>query len=158
MGNRSRGIGRRVAMAGYWNIFLGMAVAAVGTAVFLGASAVATTAAFWGGATAVLGGTTLTLSGISAVDRPTETGPRLPAWWVHSRTGDTKEVPKLGELAVHHAAFITQEQLEAALEAHKEERRLLGGVMVSMGLVTPEQLAELLTVQELRADHWGRGR
>jgi len=147
-----------VAPLGYWSIVLGAVLVALGAALALGAEGQPVSIAFWAGVVLLLGGSTLILSGVTAVSRTSYVPSSLPAWWRHSQAGDVREVLTLGEIAVQHAGFVTEEQLAAALEVHREERRPLGGVMVSMGLITAEQLAELMTVQQWHADHWGAGR
>lgn len=157
MGNRFRRIGRRLAPVGSWSILFGIALVALGAALAFGASGEPTCVPFWAGVILLFGGSTLVLSGVSALDRPRHAPASLPARWRHSQTGEVRDVLTLGELAVHHAGFINEEQLEAALAVHRTERRRLGGVMVSMGLITPKQLAELLTLQAQGSDAWGRG-
>ena len=157
MGSRNQrgGIGR--ARIGYGSVLLGVIPVAIGAALALGSGVVLTSFPFWGGVVLLFGGSTLVLSGAGALgETPSDPAPR-PSWQRISHTGDVREAPKLGEIAVHHARLIDEHQLEAALAVHREERRRLGAVLVSMGLITPEQLAELLKVQQSHADHWGPG-
>jgi hypothetical protein len=154
--NRDPRGGTKVASR-YLQLFAGVAVTAAGAVGILEADAIRSGALWWGGLVALLGGVTLVFSGIGAIDRPARGGPRFAK---SARRVDAKSshvAPRLGELAVHQAGLITQQQLAEALERQQEEQRPLGGVMVSMGLITPEQLGELLTIQGQRADSWGRG-
>ena len=106
----------------------------------------------------MVGSLTLVLSGIGAIDRedliPRPVQPRSG----RSCAPASQEHPRLGELAVNELGIISQEQLDQALQVQQHEQRPLGGILVSMGIITPQQLASLLETQGRRSDRWGAGR
>lgn len=143
---------RRQKPIGWPHVLLGMLVAAAGTVVLLEA---VETAFWWAGVLVQLLGLTLVLSGIGATERRSQVSKSVPA--LRRRTGapPAAGAPSIGEIAVHQVGFISEEQLQEALVRQENERTPLGETLVAMGLISPEQLDELLAIQTRHADSWG---
>lgn len=70
-------------------------------------------------------------------------------------------VPLLGALLVYRYRVLTEEQLQRALEQQRREgpnRRLLGEILLDMGLVTARQLETALAYQQEEARRKSAGR
>jgi len=114
---------------------------------------------WWVGVLSVLGGVLLVLSAVSATRRDQERAKAERP--VPLRYLDEREpvVPLLGALLVYKYRMLTQEQLSRALEEQfrsSVEKRRLGEILVEMGMVTEEQLGQVLEHQRLYLGQAGR--
>jgi hypothetical protein len=55
---------------------------------------------------------------------------------------------KFGEIAVDEG-YITPEQLDEALERQKEDKQLLGQILINLGLLTTAQIDNITQIQIL---------
>jgi hypothetical protein len=99
------------------------------------------------GAAAILVGGLLALPGLVSIcgSRPTEIVIAEPL-----AGGSEETLPMLGALLVYKYRLITEEQLEKALEVQSKDganRRLLGGILLDMGLISSAELQTALEHQ-----------
>ncbi len=107
---------------------------------------------WWVGVLSVLAGVLLVLSAVRATRRDQEEARKEEA--VPLRYPDAREpmVPLLGALLVYRYRILTQEQLSRALEEQlrdSTQKRRLGEILLKLGMVTEEQLEEVLEQQRL---------
>jgi hypothetical protein len=72
---------------------------------------------------------------------------------------DPEAAPPLGQMLIKYG-LISQSDLDNALRRQKDCKKRLGRVLVDMGLVTYEQVAQVLEEQLSRRENrllWGRG-
>lgn len=67
---------------------------------------------------------------------------------------DRRRHPRLGELLVSKHRLISQPQLEQALRRQRGSRRLLGRLLVDMGLISQDQLRDVLGDQRSGGRIW----
>ena len=106
------------------------------------------------GAVSLLTGVLLILSAAYARSRPPDTPLPPPAAEAASEQPDPL-VPLVGALLVYKFRYVTQEQLNRALELQRRRRNTghrIGEVLVQMGAVTRPQLQEALSYQRAEAD------
>jgi hypothetical protein len=99
------------------------------------------------GAIAILVGALMALPGVVSICRS-----RLPEIIIAEPLPGAPEqtLPMLGALLVYKYRLITEEQLEKALEIQRKDgtnRRLLGGVLLDMGLISTAELQTALEHQ-----------
>lgn len=58
-----------------------------------------------------------------------------------------KDVPRIGQLLVE-GGYIIQQDLDFALEHQKYTNQLLGGILIRMGAVDPEELDKIVLLQQ----------
>jgi hypothetical protein len=99
------------------------------------------------GAIAILVGALMALPGVVSICRS-----RIPEIIIAEPLPGTAEqtLPMLGALLVYKYRLVTEEQLEKALEVQRKDgpnRRLLGGVLLDMGLISSTELQTALEHQ-----------
>ena len=136
-------------------VLVGLALATTGGVVFGHAWTTAYSPWWWVGAITLLTGLLLVLSAIYARSRPE--GSAVPKLTLPEKPADDPgpTVPLLGALLVYKYQFISQQQLNRALEEQRKQRkdkRLLGELLVESRLITAAQLREVLDFQHSIAE------
>lgn len=132
-------------------IFVGLAMAATSGIAFGRAWTRGDAAFWWVGGISLLLGIVVVASAFQA--RREEPPAHVPAkQQVVVQEQPSPLVPLLGALLVYRYQFITHEQLAKALAEQKRSRRMLGEILVGMGLVTQRQLGEALEYQQSVAE------
>jgi hypothetical protein len=131
-------------------VVVGLTLATVGGVGFGHAWTREDTPLWWVGAISLLTGTLLALSGLYARSRPPGSTPDVVV-----RTGLTDDhepvVPLLGAILVYKYQWITQQQLNQALERQRREgpgRPRLGEILLDMGALSPSRLEQALEHQQ----------
>jgi hypothetical protein len=138
------------ASAAWGRTALGLVMGVGGGVAFGHAWAARYAISWWVGVLSVLAGVLLVLSAVSATRRSGEQArdeQAVPLRYLEQRE---PVVPLLGALLVYKYRMLTQEQLSRALEEQfreGERKRRLGEILLEMGMVTVEQLEEVLEHQ-----------
>ena len=120
------------------SLFLGLIIAMLSGTVF-GYAWLANNAAWWWvGCLSMLSGVLMLLSGLHL--RSSSSG-------VESAAGSHEGKPLLGELLTLRYGLITEADLQRALARQRKTRQRLGMILVEMGALTFQQLAEVLEEQ-----------
>jgi hypothetical protein len=141
-------------------VVVGLALAAIAGVAFGHAWTTRYAPWWWVGGITLLTGLLLILSAIYARTHPHDV-PRPQVVPAEAPPEDHAPlVPLLGALLVYKYQFISQEQLNRALEEqrkrHRGQRRL-GEILVDSGLLTPAQLREVLDYQRSVSATKGQG-
>ena len=89
----------------------------------------------------------------SAVRRPACRADRFPDPKEQESPDDARRLPLSGEMLVQRYHLITQSQLQQALK-RRREHQFPGKVLVEMGMISAEQLREVLSDQAAYGDPW----
>jgi len=138
---------------------LGMAMGVGGGAAFGHAWVAESPISWWVGVLSVLAGVLLVLSAVSATRRSEQQERRGKPYQLAYPDEREPVVPLLGALLVYKYRVLTQEQLSRALEEqfrNSTQKRRLGEILLEMGMVTEEQLEEVLEHQRLYLGRAGR--
>jgi hypothetical protein len=130
-------------------IVVGLALATVGGVAFGHAWTNEDTPMWWVGAITLLTGVLLVLSGLYARSRPPGAVPEVGVRGEASETGEPL-VPLLGAIIVYHFRWLSQQQLNQALEQQRSqwpEKRRIGEILVERGVISETQLQEALEWQ-----------
>ncbi len=130
-------------------VAVGLMLATVGGVAFGYAWTAEETPLWWVGAISLLTGALLVLSGFYARSYPSGLDATTPT--EESKEEVERLVPLLGALLLYKYRWITQQQLNQALNKQKEEgegKRRLGEILVDMGALTTQQLEEALQYQK----------
>lgn len=131
-------------------VVVGLGLAGVSGVAFGHAWSRDETSFWWVGGISLLTGILLVLSACYARSEAVALPKEVVAQAQHY--GPEPLVPLLGALLVYKYQAITQEQLAKALAEQRRSRRLLGEILLSMGVVNPAQLAEALEYQHSVAE------
>jgi hypothetical protein len=163
------------AFVGSGRMLLGMALAAVTTAILVRTGAAAETIFWWLGMFAYLASVVLVVSGIFAVNvippkavhheapgaelelkPPGRSGPAAQETARHAPLSATPEERQshLTVLLVERWGLITKEQLSRALIRQANSGRSLVDELARMGLLTDEKLEHVLALQAAEQDPW----
>ncbi len=130
-------------------VAMGLCLAAVSGLAFGHAWTDARGPLWWVGAMTLLTGVLMALSGFYARSRPPAAAPELVSLEESLRKQEPV-VPLLGALLVYKYRYVTQHQLNEALETQRREapkRRRLGEILMGMGALTASELDEALEHQ-----------
>jgi hypothetical protein len=132
-------------------VVVGLGLAGEGGVLYADARTHAGGASWLVGVVAMLIGATLGISGLYGL-YAIHARSRGPEVMVPEDLPAKREpsIPMLGALLVYKYGVLTEEQLELALEQQRQEgenRRLLGGILLDMGLISAAELREALEYQ-----------
>ena len=101
---------------------------------------------WWVGEVTLLAGVLLMLSALYARSEAKEIATSLAEASESVRPRE-RLVPLLGALLVYKYQLISHQQLAAAIQEQRKDKRLLGQILKAQGLITEGQLQEALTYQ-----------
>ncbi|MBN1459101.1 MAG: hypothetical protein JXA57_06165 [Armatimonadetes bacterium] len=138
-------------------IVVGLALATVGGVAFGHAWTNEGTPMWWVGAITLLTGLLLVLSGLYMRSHPRGVAPEVGVRGEPTDTGEPV-VPLLGAILVYQFRWVTQQQLNRALEQQRSEgrdKRRIGEILLDLEMITQAQLQEALDRQDslLRDKH-----
>jgi len=131
-------------------ILVGLTLATVGGVAFGHAWTSQGTPMWWVGAITLLTGLLLVLSGIYVRSRPRGAVPEVGVRGEPTDTGEPV-VPLLGAILVYQFRWVTQQQLNKALEQQRSEgrdKRRIGEILLELEMITEAQLQEALARQD----------
>jgi len=127
-------------------VLIGLALAATAGVSFGHAWTEERNSLWWVGAVTLLAGVLLMLSALYARSEAKEIATSLAEASESVRPRE-RLVPLLGALLVYKYQLITHQQLAAAIEEQRKDKRLLGQILRAQGLITEGQLQEALAYQ-----------
>ena len=140
--------GSLLLLTNWIRVIIGIALVAEGGVLYASARVSDGGPSWLFGAVAIVVGAVLALPGVAALYARGRTPELIIAEPIPGAREDS--IPMLGALLVYRYKLITEEQLQKALEVQRKDgpnRRLLGGILLDMGLISSTELQTALEHQ-----------